>query len=193
MPKITGQAISIVGAVVLGQAAVEAGFVSASMVIVIGITAITNFVSPSFSFGITQRILQVIFMMLGISEGLFGLLSGTIVLIIHLVSLQSFGFTLFCPCGSHNIDQVQRYTYSSIMEKIKKPGGIQALGGMVAKRQQEWASGSRQRRSTWATYREDFGMRFACNSGGDRIWLTRRFGWRRRRGASWCSGSCRSR
>lgn len=97
MPKVTGQAISIVGAVVLGQAAVEAGLVSAAMVIVVGVTAITNFVSPSFSFSITQRILQVCFMFLGIFVGMFGILSGTIALVIHLVSLQSYGSPYFAP------------------------------------------------------------------------------------------------
>ena len=44
MPRIAGQSISIVGALVLGQAAVQAGLVSAAMVIVVSLTAIANFV-----------------------------------------------------------------------------------------------------------------------------------------------------
>ncbi|REE67625.1 spore germination protein KA [Paenibacillus taihuensis] len=97
MPRIAGQAISIVGALVLGQAAVEAGIVSAAMVIVVSITAIANFVSPMYSFGIAQRIVQFTFMMLAGVLGLFGLMCGVFFLLIHLASLRSFGVRYFAP------------------------------------------------------------------------------------------------
>lgn len=103
MPKVTGQAISIVGAIVLGQAAVEAGLVSAAMVIVVGITAITNFVTPSFSFGISQRMLQFGYMILAALMGFFGILSGIIFLVIHLVSLKSFGVPYFSPVAPAHV------------------------------------------------------------------------------------------
>ena len=51
MPRAVGQALSIVGAIVLGQAAVDAGLISAAIVIVVSITGITNFVVPTYSFG----------------------------------------------------------------------------------------------------------------------------------------------
>lgn len=103
MPKVSGQAISIVGAVVLGQAAVEAGLVSAAMVIVVGITAITNFVTPAFNFGISQRILQFGFMLLAAVLGLFGIMSGIILMVVHLVSLNSFGMPYFSPVAPVNV------------------------------------------------------------------------------------------
>jgi spore germination protein KA len=49
MPRAIGSSISIVGALVIGQAAVEAGIVSATMVIVVSLTAICSFVFPSFN------------------------------------------------------------------------------------------------------------------------------------------------
>ncbi|MWC27997.1 spore germination protein [Paenibacillus sp. MMS18-CY102] len=97
MPTVTGQAISIVGAVVLGQAAVEAGLVSAAMVIVVGITAIANFVSPSFSFGMGQRIVQFIYMFLAVCLGLFGVFCGTLLLVVHLVSIKTTGEPYLSP------------------------------------------------------------------------------------------------
>ncbi|MBM7566345.1 spore germination protein KA [Paenibacillus sacheonensis] len=97
MPRIAGQTISIVGALVLGQAAVEAGIVSAAMVIVVSITAISNFVSPTYSFGIAQRIVQFFFMTLAGVLGLFGLMCGVFFLMIHLASLRSFGVRYFAP------------------------------------------------------------------------------------------------
>lgn len=97
MPRIAGQAISIVGALVLGQAAVEAGMVSAAMIIVVSITAIANFVAPTYGFGIAQRIIQFIFMILASFLGFFGLMCGVFFLLIHVVSLQSFGVPFFAP------------------------------------------------------------------------------------------------
>ncbi|RED59207.1 spore germination protein [Cohnella lupini] len=97
MPRIAGQSISIVGALVLGEAAVEAGLVSAAMVIVTSLTAISNFVSPNYSFGIAQRIIQFAFMLLAGFLGLFGLMCGVFFLLIHLVSLRSFGVKYMSP------------------------------------------------------------------------------------------------
>jgi spore germination protein KA len=97
MPRISGQAISIVGALVLGQAAVEAGIVSAAMVIVVSLTAIANFVAPNYGFGIAQRLLQFGFMLLASILGLFGVMCGVFVLLIHLVSLRSMGVPYFSP------------------------------------------------------------------------------------------------
>ncbi|GMK44759.1 spore germination protein [Paenibacillus glycanilyticus] len=97
MPRIAGQAISIVGALVLGQAAVEAGIVAASTVIVVSLTAISNFVAPSYSFSIAQRIVQFTFMCLAGFIGLFGLVCGIFILLIHLASLRSFGVRYLSP------------------------------------------------------------------------------------------------
>lgn len=97
MPRIAGQSISIVGALVLGQAAVEAGLVSAAMVIVVSLTAISNFASSSYGFGIAQRILQYVFMLLAGFLGFFGIMSGVFFLLIHLVSLRSFGVHYMSP------------------------------------------------------------------------------------------------
>ena len=97
MPRIAGQSISIVGALVLGQAAVMAGIVSASMVIVVSITAISNFVAPSYSFGITQRLLQFFFMALAGLMGLFGILCGVLFIVVHLASIKSFGVPYLSP------------------------------------------------------------------------------------------------
>lgn len=62
MPRIIGPAISIVGALVLGQAVVEAGFVSAAMVIIVSITAISSFVFPYYSMSNAIRIIRFILM-----------------------------------------------------------------------------------------------------------------------------------
>lgn len=97
MPRAVGSAISIVGALVLGQAAVEAGVVSAAMVIVVSLTAISSFVAPQFNMAISIRILRFGFMILASSFGLFGIILGLIVMVLHLTSLRSFGIPYLAP------------------------------------------------------------------------------------------------
>nr|WP_240689471.1 spore germination protein [Ammoniphilus sp. YIM 78166] len=97
MPRAVGQAVSIVGALVIGQAAVEAGFIAPAMVIVVSITAIASFVVPSFNMSISIRILRFGLMGLAASFGLFGITVGLIALVLHLSSLRSFGVPYMSP------------------------------------------------------------------------------------------------
>jgi spore germination protein KA len=97
MPKAVGQAISIVGTLVIGTAAVEAGIVSAAMVIVVAITAISSFVFPSTSMSISIRMLRFPLMVLAASFGLFGAIVGIIAIVLHLCSLRSFGVPYMSP------------------------------------------------------------------------------------------------
>jgi len=102
MPRAVGTAISIVGALVLGQASVEAGLVSPAMVIIVSITAITGFIFPSFEIGISVRLLRFVFMGLAASFGFFGIIVGMIALVLHLCHLQSFGIPYMSPIAPFN-------------------------------------------------------------------------------------------
>ena len=97
MPRAVGQSVSIVGALVIGQAAVQAGIVSAAMVIVVSITAIANFVFPAFNMAISVRILRFGMMVFAATFGLFGITVGLIALVLHLCSLRSFGIPYLAP------------------------------------------------------------------------------------------------
>ncbi|AXN38551.1 spore germination protein [Peribacillus butanolivorans] len=97
MPKAIGQAISIVGTLVIGTAAVEAGIVSPAMVIVVAITAISSFVLPSFTISMSIRMLRFPMMALAASFGLFGIIVGVIALVLHLCSLRSYGVPYMSP------------------------------------------------------------------------------------------------
>lgn len=97
MPKAIGQAVSIVGTLVIGTAAVDAGIVSAAMVIVVSITAIASFVLPGFNLSISVRMLRFPLMALAASFGIFGIIVGLIALVLHLCSLRSFGVPYMSP------------------------------------------------------------------------------------------------
>jgi spore germination protein KA len=97
MPRVIGPAISIVGALVLGQAAVQAGLVSGAMVIVVSFTAIANFAIPAFSMAAAIRLIRFALMLLAGTLGLFGILAGIVPIYVHLVSLTSFGVPYLSP------------------------------------------------------------------------------------------------
>ncbi|WP_407270533.1 spore germination protein [Radiobacillus sp. PE A8.2] len=104
LPRAVGSAISIVGTLILGQAAVEAGIVSAIMVIVVSLTAISSFVSPSYNMSFSVRLIRFLFMTLAATFGLFGIILGIIVMVMHLTSLRSFGIPYLSPMGPFNTE-----------------------------------------------------------------------------------------
>lgn len=97
MPRAIGQAVSIVGALVLGQAAVQAGIVSSAMVIVVAITGIASFVTPTFNMAISVRLLRFLLMFFAASFGFYGIAIITIIITAHLCSLRSFGVPYMAP------------------------------------------------------------------------------------------------
>ncbi|MDQ0199626.1 spore germination protein KA [Neobacillus ginsengisoli] len=107
LPRAVGQAVSIVGALVIGQAAVQAGFVSPVMVIVVSITAIANFSTPVFAMAIAARLLRFVLMGLATILGFYGIMLGLMFMTIHLCSLRSFGIPYMSPLAPFNIRNQQ--------------------------------------------------------------------------------------
>lgn len=97
LPRPVGQATSIVGALVIGNAAVSAGLVSPSMVIVVALTALASFVIPTPAGSFSIRLLRFPMMFFGAFLGLFGIMTALMALLIHLCSLRSFGVPYLSP------------------------------------------------------------------------------------------------
>ena len=90
LPGLIGPTIGIVGALVVGEAAVSAGLVSPLMVIVVGLTTICSFVIPNYSAAIAVRMLRFPLMIFAAMFGLYGIMFFAIIIIIHLCTLKSF-------------------------------------------------------------------------------------------------------
>src|SRR5690606_6985596 len=97
LPGPIGQTVGIVGALIIGEAAVRAGLVSPTLVTVVASTAIANFVIPSQSFANSVRLLRFPLMFLSGILGLFGLVMGLIAIVGHLATLKSFGVNYLAP------------------------------------------------------------------------------------------------
>lgn len=95
LPRPVGQAISIVGALVLGEAAVNAGLASNPMVTVTALTAISSFIVPPL--GGTLPILRLVFLISANILGFMGIMLCGMALFIHLCTLRSFGVPYMAP------------------------------------------------------------------------------------------------
>lgn len=89
IPRAIGAAISVVGGVVIGQVAVEAGIMSAAVVIVVSFTAISSFSIPNYEMSSALRAVRFVFMILAGALGLYGLFMGIIILWLHLCKIKS--------------------------------------------------------------------------------------------------------
>lgn len=97
LPKPIGATMGIVGGLVIGEAAVQAGIVSPIMVIVVALTAISSFAIPQYSAGITLRMLRFGAMFFATMFGLYGVVLFFLFLCSHLVKLKSFGVPYVSP------------------------------------------------------------------------------------------------
>jgi spore germination protein KA len=97
LPKQIGPLVSIVGALVIGEAAVRAGIVSAPIVIVVSAAGISSFIIPRYRFAYAFRILRFPLLMLSGIFGLYGLAIGIIAILIHLIQLSPFGTPYLTP------------------------------------------------------------------------------------------------
>jgi spore germination protein KA len=107
LPKQVGGALSIVGVLVIGQAAVSAGLASPITVVVIAITTIGSFATPAYSAAFALRMLRFPIMILAGIFGLYGVVIGVIFIFNHMLSLKSFGVPYMAPVSPENYQGVK--------------------------------------------------------------------------------------
>lgn len=97
MPKPVGQAVSIVGSLVIGQAAVQAGIVSPFMVILVALTGIASFAIPNYSASFSIRLIRFPLLIASGTLGLLGFSAVFTILAVHALSIRSFGEPYLAP------------------------------------------------------------------------------------------------
>lgn len=91
LPAPIGQTVGIVGGIVIGQAAVQAGIVSNIMVIIVAFTAIASFIIPNYDMASAVRFVRFPMMLLASMFGIVGIMVGLMAFIGHVITLRSFG------------------------------------------------------------------------------------------------------
>ncbi|MGI6029945.1 MAG: spore germination protein [Eubacteriales bacterium] len=91
VPGIIGNSIGIVGALILGQASVEANLVSPILIIIVAFTGMGSFALPDYSFTFGVRLLRIFLLLCGVVMGFVGIALGTVITLALMVGEQSFG------------------------------------------------------------------------------------------------------
>ncbi len=97
LPNPVGQTVSIIGALIVGQSAVEAKVVSPIAVIVVALAGIAGYTMPSQDMGTALRIFRFLLVVAAAAAGMFGIIMGASMLLWHLCSLESFGRAYMTP------------------------------------------------------------------------------------------------
>ena len=119
IPGIIGNTIGIIGALILGQAAVQANLVSPVMIIIVAFTGLGNFAIPDFSLAFGARIIRIFFIFAGASLGFYGISLAILISLALTVSLNSFGVPFFSGIDiivNCNIFMLQLLQLSHIMK-----------------------------------------------------------------------------
>lgn len=128
LPRQVGGALSIVGVLVVGQAAVDAGLASPITVVVIALTTIGSFATPAYTAAFALRMLRFPIMILAGIFGLYGVMIGIILTFNHLLSLKSFGVPYMAPVSPGNKEGMKDVvTRSQIQSMSTRPEFLQPI------------------------------------------------------------------
>ncbi|WP_409342102.1 spore germination protein [Paenibacillus sp. MBLB4367] len=128
LPAPIGQTVGIVGGIVIGQAAVQAGIVSNIMVIVVAFTAIASFIIPNYDMAAAIRLLRFPMMLISYMFGIVGIVIGLMTLIGHLIALESLGMPYGIPFAPVRFaDWKDTVVRLPLWRMIKRPHGTKAI------------------------------------------------------------------
>lgn len=121
LPRVVGQTVSIVGGLVVGQAAVQAGIVGPIMVIITALTAIGSFTTSDYSLGLATRAVRIPFMILASTLGFFGVSMGMLLLLIYIADLESFGIRYIRPLSPYRSNDLRQTLIRSKDSSVERP------------------------------------------------------------------------
>lgn len=121
IPGVLGSTIGIVGAIILGQAAVAARIVSPITVILVAITGLASSVIPEFRMAFFARLTRFALMLMAVSMGLVGLASGLLALVVALCSMKSFGVPYMTPIAPRTTPGLDVVVRGPVWRRERRP------------------------------------------------------------------------
>ncbi|EJE7234782.1 TPA: spore germination protein [Clostridium botulinum] len=121
LPPKVNQTLSVVGGIIIGQAAIKAGIVSSSTLLIIGISIIAAFLTPNYDMSLAVRFIRFPMLILSNYLGLLGLTAGFFFLLVHICSLESLGVPYF---SFHNEEYKDIFVRSPLWTMNKRPDSI---------------------------------------------------------------------
>lgn len=134
IPSVIGPTIGIVGALILGQAAVAAGIISPLLIIVVAVTALASFTMPNYNLSFSIRVLRFGFILAAAFFGFYGVALAVMVLIMHAVSIRSFGVPILSPIAPWQRSSPDVIARGKVFTMETRPA---AFGSQDTKRQED--------------------------------------------------------
>lgn len=127
MPKPVGHAVSIVGALVIGESAVSAGIIAAPMLIVVGLTAVSSFVVSSLYEPVA--VMRFLFIVIGGVAGIYGIMLGFAVVLVNICALSPYNTPFTTPISPTRLgairDLIVRTTWLKMGKKFMTVGKLE--------------------------------------------------------------------
>jgi hypothetical protein len=124
LPTYIGTSLGVVGGLIIGQAAVDAGIVSTLMIIIVAVTAISTFLIPNYDMGLAIRISRFIVMIFASVFGMIGIVISAGLLLAHLLDLKSLGQPYLQPFIPLKVDDIKDTIYRFPLKFQKKRPNI---------------------------------------------------------------------
>ena len=127
IPGIIGNTLGIIGALILGQAAVQANIVSPVLIIVVSVTGLGNFAIPNYSLALAARVSRFCFIILGALLGFYGISIGIALFVILITNIKSFGVPFFAPVAPKTKESSDLFIKKPVWQQIYRPDYLNAL------------------------------------------------------------------
>lgn len=120
MPNSLAMALSIIGALALGNTAVDAGIISPPSIVVVAISSVALYIIPD---EISEnRLLRIVFTLLGGIVGLYGIVTCFIILVCYMTSIKSYGVPYFAPYAPDiKLDKKDAFIKADVQDMLKRP------------------------------------------------------------------------
>ncbi|MCL5072616.1 MAG: spore germination protein [Actinobacteria bacterium] len=143
VPGAIGTTLGIIGALILGQAAVSAQIVSPVLIIVVAVTGIGSFAIPTYALSFAIRLIRFIFILFGAIAGFYGISAGILILGGIACSMKSFGVPYFSPISPKTKSNLDIIVSAPISKHKQRPDYINPLN---RKRQGDITQGWKKKR-----------------------------------------------
>lgn len=127
IPGIIGNTLGIIGALILGQAAVQANIVSPVLIIIVAITGLGNFAVPNFNLAIGIRLIRFAFIIAGSALGFYGITALAMLVSIYFVNMKSFGVPFFAPIAPRTLRSKDLLIRHPVWQQEYRPDYVNAL------------------------------------------------------------------
>lgn len=127
IPSVIGPTIGIVGALILGQAAVEARLFSPMVIIVVAASGLSSFVVPNYNSAYGLRALRFLFIGLAATLGLYGLAVGALFFVLHLAGSRSFGVPFLSPVAPLRRGAADTASRGPLFQMERRPRAVRPV------------------------------------------------------------------